>query len=84
MAETAVLGVGRNEIPPYYTELSKSTVQVLLTSARIKCYFLANKAAPLSFKRVLNSLNRGKHLYRAVYGFHSGAGGNQYLRVGSN
>ena len=33
MAETAVLGVGRNEIPPYYTELSKSTVQVLLTSA---------------------------------------------------
>ena len=34
MAETAVLGVGRNEIPPYYTELSKSTVQVLLTSAQ--------------------------------------------------
>lgn len=33
MAETAVLGVGRNEIPPYYTELSKSTVQFLLTSA---------------------------------------------------
>lgn len=36
MAETAVLGVGRNEIPPYYTELSKSTVQVLLTSANIE------------------------------------------------
>ena len=36
MAETAVLGVGRNEIPPYYTELSKSTVQVLLTSAQCK------------------------------------------------
>ena len=36
MAETAVLGVGRNEIPPYYTELSKSTVQVLLTSAICK------------------------------------------------
>lgn len=51
MAETAVLGVGRNEIPPYYTELSKSTVQVLLTSAmKIKIH---TRAKLLSSRPIL-------------------------------